>query len=122
MAAAEQDRPHVRGRDRRGHAGGVLRRRTPVSALLPGRGRRCPLSGVTLEGTSEMIAQRGDLPKVTKKVSGGASNRTHSPTVAILRYRGKRSTSDVHSSEGSASYTQIQQAASLSAAYTRARF
>lgn len=35
LAAAEQDRPHVRGRGRRGHARGVLRRRAPLSALLP---------------------------------------------------------------------------------------
>ena len=35
MAAAEQDGPHLRGRGRRGHAGGVLRRHTPLSALLP---------------------------------------------------------------------------------------
>lgn len=42
LAAAEQDGPHVRGRGRRGHAGGVLRRRAPLPALLPGRGRSCP--------------------------------------------------------------------------------
>lgn len=35
LAAAEQDGPHVRGRGRRGHAGGVLRRRAPLPALLP---------------------------------------------------------------------------------------
>lgn len=35
LAAAEQDRPHVRGRGRRRHAGRVLRRRAPLSALLP---------------------------------------------------------------------------------------
>ena len=37
LAAAEQDRPHVCGRGGRGHAGGVLRRRAPLPALLPGR-------------------------------------------------------------------------------------
>lgn len=35
LAAEEQDGPHVRGRGRGGHAGGLLRRRAPVSALLP---------------------------------------------------------------------------------------
>lgn len=35
LAAAEQDGAHVRGRGRRRHAGGVLRRRAPLSALLP---------------------------------------------------------------------------------------
>lgn len=35
LAAAEQDGPHVRGRCGRGHAGGVLRRRAPLPALLP---------------------------------------------------------------------------------------
>lgn len=35
LAASEQDGPHVRGRRRRGHAGGVVRRRAPLSALLP---------------------------------------------------------------------------------------
>lgn len=35
LAAAEQDGPHVRGRGRRGHVGGVLRRRAPLPALLP---------------------------------------------------------------------------------------
>lgn len=37
MAAAEQDGAHVRRRGRRGHAGGLLRRGAPLSALLPGR-------------------------------------------------------------------------------------
>lgn len=37
VAAAEQDGAHLRGRGRRGHAGGLLRRRAPLSALLPGR-------------------------------------------------------------------------------------
>lgn len=37
LAAAEQDGPHVRGRCGREHAGGVLRRRAPLPALLPGR-------------------------------------------------------------------------------------
>lgn len=61
LAAAEQDRPHVRGRGRRGHARGVLRRGAPLSALLPGRGRRCPLGSVMLQGISEIIsAQRGN--------------------------------------------------------------
>lgn len=35
LAASEQDGPHVRGRRRRGHGGGVVRRRAPLSALLP---------------------------------------------------------------------------------------
>lgn len=35
VAAAEQDGAHLRGRGRRGHAGGLLRRRAPLSALLP---------------------------------------------------------------------------------------
>lgn len=35
VAAAEQDRPHVRGRGRRGHAGRVLCRGAPLSTLLP---------------------------------------------------------------------------------------
>lgn len=56
LAAAEQDRPHVRGRGRRGHAGGVLCRRTPLSALLPGRGRLCPLGDV-LEGRPRLCAR-----------------------------------------------------------------
>lgn len=50
LAASEQDGPHVRGRRRRGHAGGVLRRRAPLSALLPGRGRCCLLGGVIGRG------------------------------------------------------------------------
>ncbi|GAB5580885.1 cytochrome c oxidase assembly protein COX11 [Prionailurus iriomotensis] len=35
LAASEQDGPHVRGRSRSGHAGGVLRRGAPLSAVLP---------------------------------------------------------------------------------------
>lgn len=35
VAAAEQDGAHVRGRGRRGHAGGLVRRGAPLSALLP---------------------------------------------------------------------------------------
>lgn len=35
VAAAEQDGAHLRGRGRRGHAGGLLCRRAPLSALLP---------------------------------------------------------------------------------------
>lgn len=35
LAAAEQDGPHLRGRGRGGHAGGLLRGRAPLSALLP---------------------------------------------------------------------------------------
>lgn len=35
VAAAEQDGAHLRGRGRRGHAGGLLRRGAPLSALLP---------------------------------------------------------------------------------------
>lgn len=46
LAASEQDGPHVRGRRRRGHGGGVVRRRAPLSALLPGRGRCCLLGAV----------------------------------------------------------------------------
>lgn len=59
LAAAEQDRPHVRGRGRRGHAGGVLCRRTPLSALLPGRGRLCPLGDVVLEWCSRLSVRVG---------------------------------------------------------------
>lgn len=35
VAPAEQDGAHVRGRGRRGHAGGFLRRGAPLSAVLP---------------------------------------------------------------------------------------
>lgn len=35
VAAAEQDGAHLRGRGRRGYAGGLLCRRAPLSALLP---------------------------------------------------------------------------------------
>lgn len=35
VAAAEQDGAHLRGRGRRGHAGGLVRRGAPLSALLP---------------------------------------------------------------------------------------
>ncbi|XP_023374991.1 cytochrome c oxidase assembly protein COX11, mitochondrial isoform X2 [Otolemur garnettii] len=39
LAAAEQDGPHVRGRGRRGHAGGVLCCGAPLSPLLPATGK-----------------------------------------------------------------------------------
>lgn len=53
LAAAEQDGAHLRGRGRRGHAGGVIRRCASLSALLPGRGA-ARIGGVTC---------RADLPK-----------------------------------------------------------
>lgn len=59
VAAAEQDRPHVRGGGRRGHAGGVLRRRAPLSALLPGRSRRCPRAASWWRGRPRSLPTEG---------------------------------------------------------------
>lgn len=76
MAAAEQNDPHLRGRCRRGHAGGVLRCRTPLSALLSGRGRRRPQGGGDARGGGA-----GQIPgqAVALRVVGGRGVRYYLP-------------------------------------------
>lgn len=65
LAAAEQDRPHVRGRGRRRHAGRVLRRRAPLSALLPGRAGAARGAGWCWKECPRSRSRGGRLSKVT---------------------------------------------------------
>lgn len=64
VAAAEQDGAHLRGRGRRGHAGGLLRRGAPLSALLPGKGGDEARHGSHLShppaGEAEVTRRRGE--------------------------------------------------------------
>ncbi|GAB1296664.1 Cytochrome c oxidase assembly protein COX11, mitochondrial [Apodemus speciosus] len=68
VAAAEQDGAHVRGRGRRGHAGGLLRRRAPLSALLPGQTTGLggsPVAGHSSDQIESMVPVKDRIIKVT---------------------------------------------------------
>lgn len=67
VAAAEQDGAHLRGRGRRGHGGGLLCRRAPLSALLPGReGRGAGWSPAAPSSLGQCMCR----PRFSKACSG----------------------------------------------------
>lgn len=72
VAAAEQDGAHLRGRGRRGHAGGLLCRRAPLSALLPGREGRD--AGWSPAGPVHAEAAVGEAPDLDRRAPGKASS------------------------------------------------